>query len=334
MCTVAAAQSKRSEEAAYVTVVGGTGDVTRLIGDQVSELAAFSLEDSRLTPGDGVRTGPDTTAVLLFPGSDAVVYLAESSEVRIARSTTPDRGVGLVPILRQGRVSMIRKTGSTQWLAVAAQAQTGAAAAFMLSRDASLVAESFGDQVTFAVRQGAALYFAGTVPAAPMIDALGEPVDASGILVSRGERVAAGAPPTPEPEEAAGPVVPGQLGDDLWTFALAQGNRWLEDAEKGDFTPVRGAARGAPQPLAPELEPELAFDQPRPVIATSAPRLAVTALRTTLSPAQTLAESDVPATAVAGSRFRRTRIIGPGTSLSGGIRINPAARSFIELRRR
>ena len=168
-----------------------------------------------------------------------------------------------------------------------------------------------------------------------MIDASGRLVDQTGVALSEGERISARTPTRPTVDQDAGNLVAHAWHDDIRAFALARSTHWLQDAERGDFTPVRGAARGSPEPLAVELGPTLVFDQPRPAFAAPAPRVAPTAVRTTLSPTQALIESGVPGTVVAGQRFRRSRIIGsPGTAGTGALIVNPAAELPFTLGRR
>ena len=230
---------------------------------------------------------------------------------------------------------MIRKPGNQRWLLVAGGSDDRTApAGYALSKGASLFVEADSQGVTFAVRSGEGRFFRGQVPAAVLVDASGQLVDRTGELLSQGHRVSTREPAGPALDADAGTLVAGGLSADTDKFALAQSDDWLKEAERGDFTPVRGAARAAPQPLAVELGPSLAFDQPRPVFAAPAPRAAPSPVRVSLSPSQALIESGVPGSVVAGQRFRRSRIIGnPGTGRTGALIVNPAAELQIKFGR-
>jgi hypothetical protein len=230
----------------------------------------------------------------------------------------------------------VRKPTSTHWLLLAAGPELGGAVGYTLSKGASLFVEAGEHSVTFASRQGGALYFPGRVPAGVLIDASGEPVDKSGVTVRQGQRIVAQAPMEPEPDGQADVVVPAELPGDMRAFALAQSENWLKAAEQGDFTPVRGATRAAPEMLGAEFEPSLVFDQARPVVAAPSPRGVTGAVGTTMNPAQTLLESGVPGTVIAGQRYRRSRIIGnPGTTGTGtgALTVNRAAELLVRLSR-
>jgi hypothetical protein len=334
------AQAAPPDSSAFITLIRGDGDVWRIKGEERSPVSLFPLENNTLDPGEGVQTEPGTTAVVMLPGYGAIVYLEESSELYWVAPVGPTgksvpniSGVGPVLRLTKGRASVVRKSDHTAWLVVAAEGEAASAAGYTISKGASLVVEAAHDHVRFSIGRGEALCFAGRVPAGALVGPSGDLLDASGVVLKQGQSVFIQAPPVPQPETEVVAVVPSRLGDDMYRFGLTQGNAWLRRAEEGDFIPKRSPGRGAPLPLAPELEPSLVFDQPRAVQGGVSPRPTPGAVRATLSPGQTLAESDVPATAVAGQRFRRTRIIGPGVGPAGSIRINPAARSLIRLRR-
>jgi len=337
LTVAASAQPESVETDAFVTVIGGGGEVMRVYAEGASEITGeFSFDRNMIGPGEGVRTTEDATAVLILPGYGAVVYLEESSELRLEEPAVPGTGVDLLVVLARGRASVIRKPGNVHWLVVAAEAEAPEAKGYTLSSGASLFVEARADGVVLATRAGEAWYYSGQVPAGRLIDASGEPIDKSGVPVPQGQRVSTQVPIRPVPDEEADIVVPTRLYDDMGAFALAQSHLWLEKAEQGEFTPVRGPTRGAPKVLGAEFEPSLVFDQPRPALAAPAPRPTRRAVQTTRSPAQTLVESGVPGTVVAGQRFRRSRIIGnPGTAGpgTGALTINRAAVLLVRLSR-
>lgn len=335
MCTAASAQPDYMDLAAYVTMVGGRGEVVRVDAEETSRIPElFSFDENRIGPGQALRTSPDSTAVLTMPAYDAVIYLEGSSELRVEEPAVPDAGVELLLTLASGRASVVRRSESERWMLVAGEADAPGEAGYVLSQRASLYVEADPRGVTFAVRSGDAIVFAGAVPAAVLIDDSGMPVDRTGVTLPEGQRVSMRGVLQPVADEQADVVVPAGLREQVSSFALTASYRWLHEAEKGDFIPVRGAARAAPGVLGGEFEPALAFDQPRPVAATSAPRAITTPVRSSLSPAQTLVESGVPGTVIAGQRFRRSRIIGnPATSASGtgALTVNRAAELLVRL---
>jgi len=337
MSMAARAQPESADLAGFVTMVGGAGESTRIEAEAMSAIPElFSYVQNRIEPGEGVRTGEGSTAVVFLPAYDAVVHLGGESELHLVEPSTLDSGVGIFVVLASGRASVVRKPGSMHWLLLAVEAEATGAAGYTLSKGTSLFVEVREDNVTFASRNGDALYFSGRIPAGVLIGATGEPIDKSGVLLPQGRRIVTQAPIRPVPDEEADIVVPVQLRDDMETFALTQSEQWLYEAEKGDFTPVRGAARAAPEMLGAEFEPSLVFDQAKPVLAAPAPRLVTSAVRTSLSPAQTLIESGVPGTVIAGQRFRRSRIIGnPGTAGAGtgALTVNRAAELLVRLNR-
>ena len=332
------AQSEPEDLAAFVTVVGGAGAV-RVEAEAPVRITvegySFELERNRIALGEGVRTYPDGSAVLILPYYDAVVYLEGSSELRIAEPAMPGSGIDLIVRISTGRVWVIRKPGNERWLLIAGgKGGAAAPAGYTLSKGASLFVEADSRGVTFAVRSGEGRFFRGQVPAAVLIDASGQLADRTGELLSEGHRVSTQDPAGPAPDADAATLVAGGFSADTDKFALARSAHWLQEAERGDFTPVRGGARASPRLLAVELEPTLAFDQPRPVFTAPAPRAAPSPVRVTLSPSQALIESGVPGSVVAGQRFRRSRIIGsPGAGGTGALIVNPAAELQIKFGR-
>jgi hypothetical protein len=317
----------------FVTVIGGEGGVTRVVDDESAPIPArFSFDQSAIGPGESVQTAADATAVLVLPGFDTTVYLGGSTKWLASDLRGTDTGVSMKLECDGGSASIIRKLQSPDWMLLVARA--GAARGYTLSRGASLFVEMSEQGVSFSARSGDAWFFAGDVPEGRLVDESGNLIDDSGVHLAQGQRVTSTAPAAATADEEAGTIAPPGMRDDLETFALAQSDQWLQQAERGDFTPVRGPGRAAPEVMQGGLEPSLAFDQPRPVLTGPAPRPTAGAVRTTLDPAQSLVASGVPGTVVAGQRFRRSRIIGnPGTAGpgSGALTINRAADLLVRL---
>jgi hypothetical protein len=257
--------------------------------------------------------------------------------LRIEEPAAADAGVDVLYVLAQGQASVVRSNESDKWLALAAETIVpDTAPSYSLSQRASLVVEVGVGGVVFATRRGEARVFRGPVPEGALIDESGKPVDRPSVRLPEGHRLVAHGPFEPTADEDARVVVPAPLSERVSRFALAQCYRWLQEAEKGDLIPVRGGSRAAPGVLGAQMEPSLAFDQPRPVAVSSAPRAVTSPVRTSMSPAQTLVESGVPGTVIAGQRFRRSRIIGnPATSASGtgALTVNRAAELLVRLDR-
>jgi hypothetical protein len=328
LSAVTLGQPEDADTPAFVTVVTG-GGAERVRGESSSRIdpAVFSLEQNGLGPGDGIRTVPDGTAIVMLPGASAVAYLEGSTELRVMQPSTPDRGVSVSLIVTKGRVSVVQKLDADRWLLVSAGPAEDKAVSYTLSKGCSLFVDAGAGGVSFAARRGDALYFSGPVPAGALVDASGKPIGTAGTALPQGQRISVQAPDKPVPDKDANIVVPGRHTDDTYSFGLVHSDQWLQRAEEGDFTPVRAATRGAPEVLMVEMEPSLAFDQPRPVSVAPSPRAAPSAVRTTASPAQNLIQSGVPGSVVAGQRYLRSRIIGnPGTVGTGALMVNRSAR--------
>jgi len=332
--TISVAARGQEADAAFVTVLAGSG-AERLTGEGATPIdgADFSVDQNQLAPGDGLRTlAPDGTAVVVLPGLDAMAYIEPASEFRLEAPLVSDGGVSLMIRIITGRATIVQKATSKHWLVIAGGSKTRGPAAYTLSKGAVVFIEASAEAVTFASRRGQALLYQGLVPAAKLIDASGAPADASGVALAQGQRLTVRAADQPGAERDSGRAVPETLAENVEAFAMRHGTQWLEAAEKGDFTPVRGAARGAPELLSGGFEPALVFDQPRPVLTTTTSRPADTAIRTALDPAQALSQSGAPGTVVAAQRFRRSRIIAnPGTSRTGALVFNPSSRLPFEL---
>lgn len=331
--TLSAAGRGQDAGEAYITVLGG-GGAERLTAEGAAPIdpTRFSLDRNQLNASDGLRTVADGTAVVVLPGLDALVYLEPATELRLGTPPAADSGVALIIGVVSGRATVVQKATSQHWLAIEAGSKSGGPAAYTLSKGAALFIESGPDGVSFASRRGQGSLYKGLVPAAKLIDASGALAGASSVTVAEGKRMTVRAAAQPAAENDAGAVVPTGLGDTVRTFATNQSARWLEAAERGDFTPVRGAARGAPELLSAGFEPAMVFDQPRPALTTATARPADTAVRPTLDPSQALTQAGTPGSAVAGQKFRRSRIIAnPGTSRTGALQINQFSTPVFQL---
>ena len=335
----AVAQPEPKELAAFVTVVGGAGAVRLETEPPVRitvEEYAFDPDKNRIGVGEGVGTEQDGSAVLILPDYAAVVYLEGSSELRIVEPAMPGSGIDLIVRITSGRAWVIRKPGNERWLLIAGGSDDGTASpGYTLSKGASLFVEADSQGVSFAVRSGEGRFFRGQIPAAVLIDASGQLVDRTGELLAQGLRVSTREPGGPAADADAGTLVADGLRADTDKFALAQSDDWLKEAERGDFTPVRGSARAAPQLLAAaKLGESATVYEPRMVFAAPAPRAAPSPVRVSLSQSLALLESGVPGSVLAGQRFRRSRIIGnPGTGGTGALIVNPAAELQIKFGR-
>lgn len=318
----------------FVTVVGGNG-AERVTPDGATPIVAgaFSIEENELVPGAGVRTlGPDGTAVVVLPGLGVVVSLEPASEIRLETRAASDTTVSLLIRVVVGQVSIVQGTDSSRWIVVEGGSKTAGLAAYTLSKGAALHVQVATDTVSFASRRGQALVYLDHAGAQALIDSSGNPTDASGVTITQGERRSIHLAGPPTVDRGSDEVVPYGLAADVERLALAQSARWLEDAEQGDFTPVRSGARGAPELLSTGFEPALVFDQARPVLTSPTSRPADTAIRANFDPAQALSQSGTPGTVVAGQRFRRSRIVAsPGTSATGTLVVNPSSRPTFTL---
>lgn len=324
----ALAQPQELQRVGYVTVVGGTG--AGLTGvDQAELLTAASLAPSnnKLVAGHGLRTGADGTAVVLLPGFETVVYLEPESELLLPAKSASDGGATLA--ILAGRVSVVPKPRNNRWLVVSVHAG-GRAAGYTLSQGASLFIEAGEDHSTVSVRLGSAIFFPG-VAGPDVLDASGQPANRDGVLLGEGQQISVQAQAQAAQDPEAGVVVPRRLGDDVLAFAVARTGLWLDRAEKGDFTPVKTASRGAPELLSAAFEPRLVFDQARPVLAQPARGQRTTTEQPLLSPTQTLARSSFPGDAIGLRKVQGSLIVQGKT---GSLVINSFATLPIQLDRK
>ena len=322
---------------AYVTVVSGSG-ATRGSGGPAFPMGPRGFSDgaSGLAAGESVATLDGGTAVVSLPDYGVVVHLEESSEFSLNELPVLDNCIPVSLTLTNGSAYVTRRRADERWLLVAAR---GGAGGYTMSKGASLTVSADAAGVTFVAVRGDALLFSGDVPQGMLVDESGELKDSAGVLLPEGHHVDTRRQLEPSPEVPAAlseSTAAGHMGDALYALALRASSNWVERAEKGDFTPVRGAARGAPGMFPPEgLAPGFTFDQPRSAVVSPAPRTGTQPLRgQAASPVRALLETRIPTSVVVGQRLARTRIIGsPGTS-AGPIRVNPNVEPLIRLPRR
>jgi len=327
---IGSVRAQDAEPVAVVSFVGGDG-AARTESDELVTMEALLTDPQELTPGQGIRTFAAGTATILIEASDTVIFLGHGSEVQFAAPTIPDSGVGFVVEAVEGTVSIVQSPQSESWLAVAERSRPHGG--YTISRGASLVIDLNDEQSTLTCTQGEVRFFSGRVPSTPLVDGQGAMVGQPMATVAAGERFDIGIDNArPVHVDDAAPAT-ADIAADILAFASAESGSWLARAEQGDFTPVRGAGRGAPEPLAAQLDSDLAFDQPRPVLTPPSLPNITPAVRNVLNPSQGLVALGIPGTVVAGQRFRMSRILGnPGTSTNGGLTVNSAAEQLIRLR--
>ena len=226
-----------------------------------------------------------------------------------------------------------RRPDDNRWLLVSGE--SAAKPGYAFSRGASLAVTVHDEGAVFAVVSGEAACFAGQVPDGPLVDASNRLIAQPGVDVREGQSVSTKALAQPRPDRVSSLMAAG-MDRDIYALGLKASAQWVRDAERGDFTPVRGASRAAAEVLRGEISMELAFDQPRSIVAAPAPRIVTQPMRPTAvtSMVQQRLRSGVPTSVVIAQRIRRTRIIGsPGTQ-GGQIRFNPQAEQLIRLPRR
>ena len=332
------AEAQDAEPVAYVTVVSGSGATRGESGPAFPrEPGAFSDALSGLATGESVKTLDGGAAALALPDYGITVHLEESSELLLKALPVLDNAVPVSLTLIKGRAYVVQRQGDVRWLLVAGDCDAGRG--YTMSKGASLAVSVDSTGIAFAAVWGDVLFFDGDVPAGALVKETGELVDTSGVSVPEGHHISTQRElkPAPEiPDALSGSAARSWLSDALYGFGLHAGEKWVERAERGDFIPVRGVARGAPEMFAPEgLAPELTFDQPRQAVVAPAPRAGMQPTRVqALSPVRALLETRRPTSVVVGARLARTRIIGsPGTS-PGPIRVNPYVEPLIRLPRR
>jgi hypothetical protein len=342
LCLATFAQGQRAEPVAYVTVVSGAGATRAEPGpDGVapsfpSNGKIFSDVLSGVAVGQGVVTLEGGAALVALPDHATAIYLDQDSELRLGSLPGLDNAVPVSLTLLKGRAYVVHRESDARWLLVAAKSDLGDG--YTMSRRGALVLSADSTGVGFAALRGEVLFFEGDVPAGALLDRNGEPAVEGGGRLPEGHHLTTRGRLTPTsgiPDALSGSAIRARLSQATYAFGLRVGERWVEDAEKGDLTPVRGTGRGAPSLFPAEgLAPGFAFDQPRSAAVAPAPRVSTQPLRAqAVSPVQALLKSGRPASVVVGQRLKRTRIIGnPGTS-AGPIRVNPNVEPLIRLPR-
>ncbi len=328
---VAWAPAQSDEPVGYVTVLTGAGAARLDSGGPVQlDRLEFLPEENGLELGEGVATAPQGTAVVVMARYGATAYLQSDSRLNLREAPAQASRVDLVLQLSEGRASVVRKASAAGAVVVAGESD--AAAGYVILRAGSIVVTALGATVTFAVEHGTATFFPGSVPDAAMIDPSGKPLDASGLTLHAGQGITTQAPTEVTPYDAESvATVSAEMHNDMYAFGIEQSTQWVKRAEQGDFTPVRaGRGRAAVELVGTDFAPSQAFDQPQQLLAATAPLgrpVAVT--RAVISPAQSLVESGIPGSVIAGQRFRRSRIVGnPGT---GALIVNPSAEVLIRI---
>jgi len=321
---------------AYVTSVAGEGAVRGSTGDSfpvAPEL--FSDEANGLSVGETIDVRPGGQANILFPEHGTVIGLGESCKLRLSALPVVDGVIPAALTLLNGKAIVATKPDSRRWLAITGS--SGAGKVFLLFTGGVMTIQAGAEGVTFAVSSGEAWLFGGGIPNVPLADASGQIRAQGGVRIAPGES-------TSTMVIGAKKEIPGALSASanmasatasVYDFGLSSASRWVKEAERGDFTPVRTSSRGAETMFASEASlAGLSFDQPRTSVVTPASSNAPRAVQTVLAnPVRALQESRRPTSVIIGSRLARTRIIGsPGTA-SGAIRVNPQVEPLIRLPR-
>ncbi|MBI4718511.1 MAG: hypothetical protein HY763_11945 [Planctomycetes bacterium] len=333
LCLFAApalAQPDASSPLAVVTALTGTGaNRTPPRPEEPSTGVGWGTD---LRSGEHLITSADGTAVITLSEWDTVVHVSAASDVSLELlASAPAAQVPVAVTVHQGEAAVLRRPSDNRWILVAGG--KGAGAGYTLSQRASLLVRADAKAATFTAAAGDAACFAGSPPAAPLVSDAGQLKDQRGTVLLEGQRISTEGLGQPAPDHESGARAASRLGSELYAFALTCGKNWVREAEQGDFTPVRGEARAAPEILRTETSPEPSFDQPRSVVAAPAPRVVTQRQRVAaVNQARQLIETGIPASVVVGQRLRRTRIVGnPGTS--GGVRVNPNVEQLIQLAR-
>lgn len=322
---------------AFITASTGSGATRGDTGDPyLTGSADFSDFTNGIAAGQSVVTGADGTATITLPTFGTVIHLEASSEITVDRLPSLSGEIPVSFTLRAGGALVVRRGSEDRWFLIAGAAASNQGYALLQGASLAVRVEPAG--VTFAALKGTSFCFKGAVPGGALIGAAPPAggkrglVDPSGVSISDGQSVSTRTWAPPAPDRLADAVA-ASMTRELYSFGLAAGAQWIERAEQGDLTPVRGAGRGSPELLRGEISAGLAFDQPRSIVAAPTSRAVTQPIRsapTAVSAAQSRLESGIPSSVIIGQRLRRTRIIGsPGTS--GPIRFNPNAEQLIRL---
>ena len=325
LCGVASAEGGAEAIDAYLTIA--SGDQVSRVSPGVSKpsrIGAFDPTENRIRPGERVQTGANSKAMLVIPGYDAVIYLEPSSELGLVESPTAERGVGVHVVVSSGRATVVRGTSATRWMVISGEPAVPAAAAFALTRNATVRVEVRRDSVSFTGVKGKGWRGVGALPDRALLDALGEPVAPGLTPLGEGQQVVTPMPAVAVPSETPGALLPVEASGVVSQFAREQSAEWVESAARGDFTPMKSAGRESPELLQASTEFRPMYDQPRPGTPRTPARTGFAVVQAARNPAQTLAESSSPGTAVAAARFLNARVV--GSSASGALTFNRFAR--------
>lgn len=332
------AQIDQSPPVAYVTVLTGSGATRGVSGPSFpTAIRLFNDRNHGLRPGDTVATLDDGTAVVLLPDYKIVVHQDPTTQLQLGDVSTRDNVIPVSLTVIEGSVHVVRKPAAQfqsdkAWLVIAGG--TGPAIGYTLSKEASLVIQAGANGVTFTVTGGQATFFSGRIPGGPLIGPDDQPVDKTGVVLTQGQRISTQRPAAAETDQETPRLAWKRMTEDLDQFSLAHSNSWVERAEKGDFTPVRGEAATGAGDFGVEIgKPRQTFDQPRTTVTSPAPRSVVTAVQAPqVTTALSLIGTGNAASVIIAQKLRRSRIIGnPGTAGSGQIRFNPSAERLFEL---
>jgi hypothetical protein len=337
---VAFAQQPPQGPVAYVTAVTGEGATRQPDGALMAQIPdSIEPADDGARLGDRILTGPDrtsddgtitaTSAVLFMPGYGIVIHLEHETELEFFEAPVAASLCAAGIRVVRGGAYIVGRSSDDRWLLVTAGADT--ARGYALARGGSLLISARPGGVEYAAAHGELRYYDQPLPALAPLDETGE-ATAPGTVIAPNERLRSTGPAAPQPEADLAASATARLSDHVYSFGLDRGGTWIRDAERGDFTPVRLAARATLPTFETEIGiPELAFDQPRSSQVTVAPRVVTTAPQAVISPARILIASGIPSEVLAGQRYRRTIIIGnPGTT-GGAIRVNPFAEPLFTL---
>lgn len=310
LCGVASADGGTEAIDAYVTIEHG---------EQVNRP---NPGNNRISPGERMQTGAKSSAMLVIPDYDAVIYLEPSSVLDLVEPPTAEPGVGVHVVVSSGRATIVRGSSAARWMVISGVPEVREKAAFALTSNATVRIEVRRDSVGFDGVKGKAFYGRGSLLNRAMFDPSGQPLgDLTPIL--EGQQVITPMPATPVPPGARGVLLPVEASSVVSEFSRAQSVAWVDTAEQGDFTPMRGAGQESPGLLQTQGE-SLSYDPPRAGTPRAPARTTFAVVQTVRNPAQTLAGSSSPGTVVAARRFLSARVV--GSSASGALTFNRFAR--------
>jgi len=322
-CRPVFAQSDAREVSAYVTIASGKevfrqpSRISDVPSRESEQIEPGEREKNQIEPGESVRTGASSKAMLVLPGYQAIIYLEPSSELGLVRPPT-ERSLGVYVVVYSGRATVVRATSAAGWMVISGAPNIPKASSFALTQNATVSVEVRGDSVSFTGVKGKAWHGVGALqPDRVLLDPSGKPVGLTPI--DEGKQVVTPVPAAAAPPAKAGVLLPPEASRVVAEFGRFQSVKWVESAEEGDFTPMRGAGRELPGLLQPS-ELVLKYDQPRAGTPRAPSRTGFAVVQRAANPAQTLAESSFPGTAVAARRFLGARVV--GSSASGALVFN------------